>query len=432
MNIKIDIFNEMTWPQFEQLKEVQNLSRQDKVRHYNLYLDQLNIARFQNWYNSQSGGVIASVPTFEFTVNTANAGSTSSTQFKLPLVSSLPLNAVVDWGDGTTDAITTWNQAQTTHTYSSSGIYTIKITGELSGWQFNNGGDRFKILNIASWSALNISVPNGFYGCANLTCTATDAPIITTTSLANYFTDCINFNGAIGNWDVSNVTDMSTMFWIPSYDGSIFNQNIGNWNTSNVTTMLHMFYNASSFNNGGSSSINNWNVGNVTNMGAVFRRATAFNQPIGSWNTSKVTDMTSLFRDMTFNQPIGSWNVSNVISMSRMFQSSTAFNQPIGSWNTSKVTNMSNMFQEATAFNQDIGTWNISSVTNFSSFMLGKTAANFSAANLDAIYNGWSSRSVSSGRTILFGTIKYTAAGQAGRNILTGSPNLWSITDGGI
>ena len=56
MNIKIDIFNEITWPQFRQLREVQNLSERDKVRHYNFYLDQLNTARFNYWYSHQPKG----------------------------------------------------------------------------------------------------------------------------------------------------------------------------------------------------------------------------------------------------------------------------------------------------------------------------------------------------------------------------------------
>ncbi len=56
MNIKIDIFNEIPWSQFRQLKEIQNLSEQDKIKHYNFYLNQLNTARFQNWYNAQPKG----------------------------------------------------------------------------------------------------------------------------------------------------------------------------------------------------------------------------------------------------------------------------------------------------------------------------------------------------------------------------------------
>ena len=56
MNIKIDILNEITWPQFRQLREVQNLSERDRIKHYNFYLDQLNTARFHYWYSHQPKG----------------------------------------------------------------------------------------------------------------------------------------------------------------------------------------------------------------------------------------------------------------------------------------------------------------------------------------------------------------------------------------
>jgi hypothetical protein len=65
-------------------------------------------------------------------------------------------------------------------------------------------------------------------------------------------------------------------------------------------------------------------------------------------------------------------------------------------------------------------------------YLAGKTDLNYSSANLDAIYNGWSLLTVQPNLTINFGTIKYTLAGQAGKNILTGAPQNWTITDGGI
>jgi surface protein len=114
--------------------------------------------------------------------------------------------------------------------------------------------------------------------------------------------------------------------------------------------------------------------------------------------------------------------------MSFMFYNATAFNQAL-SFNTGAVTNMNGMFQGATAFQQNIGSWNVANVTNFTNFMSTKTPATFSTTNLDAIYNGWVT--VQSSRTITFGTAKYSAAGTAGRNYLTGTA-LWTITDGGL
>ena len=342
---------------------------------------------------------------FIFTIDTTKTGTTASTQFRLPLVSSGTVNFVVEWGDGTSDTITTFNQAQTTHTYPSGGTYEIKIRGILRGWQFNNGGDRLKMGVIKNWGCLNISVNSGFFGCSNLSCIATDAPVITSTSLLNYFRSCVNFNGPIGNWDVSGVGNMDLIF----YQSSSFNQPIGNWNTSNVTSMTSMFQEASSFNqdigfwdtskvvlmntmfqsatsfnNGGSSNINNWDTSSVTNMSLMFRFTNSFNQPIGDWDTSNVTTMQSMFNGSVFNQPIGDWDTSKVTNMNATF-SSSLFNQPIGSWNTSSVTTMNSMFNSSSVFNQDIGSWDVSKVTDFSSMFFNATS--FNNGNSDSIDN---------------------------------------------
>jgi surface protein len=51
-----------------------------------------------------------------------------------------------------------------------------------------------------------------------------------------------------------------------------------------------------------------------------------------------------------FNQPIGDWDTSKVTDMADMFGDATAFNQPIGDWDTSKVTNTGDMFQGASSW----------------------------------------------------------------------------------
>ena len=322
---------------------------------------------------------------FIFEINTANtsAGSTSNTQFSLPFVSTGTYNCVVDWGDSTSDLITTWDQAERTHTYSSTGTYTITITGICRGWSFANTGDRLKMLDISQWGVLKFttignSTLGAFRGCANMDVSATAPLEFDVPQIAGFFNLCPNL---IGN-----------------------------------------------------SSFSSWDVSNITNMNAMFSGATNFNQDISSWDVSNVTTLIAMFQNaVNFNQDISSWNVSKVINTSTMFFGATNFNQDISSWDVSNVLSMASMFRNSTSFNQNIGSWNVSKVNNFNFFMLGKSSGNFSASNLDAIYNGWSTLTfVNTGLTIDFGSIKYTSAGQAGKNILTSAPNNWTITDGGI
>jgi len=223
---------------------------------------------------------------------------------------------------------------------------------------------------------------------------------------------------------------MSGMFNV----ASAFNQNLSSWDVSKVTNFQSMFGSAIAFANGGSPDINNWtlNTSNPVNISYMFQSAFAFNQPLNNWNTSSVTDMSAMFNgNSIFNQPLNNWNTSAVKDMSFTFSNANSFNQPLNNWNTSSVTNMNNMFGYAASFNQNIGMWNVSNVLDFGGFMSGRSPY-LSPANLDAIYNGWSSRPVQPGITITFSFNKRTSASDTGKAILTGSPNNWVITDGGI
>ena len=88
-----------------------------------------------------------------------------------------------------------------------------------------------------------------------------------------------------------------------------------------------------------------WDVSQVTNMSNAFSGRVDFNADISAWDVSNVTDMTWMFIDaQLFNQPIGGWDVSSVNSMRDMFFIASSFNQPIGDWDVSNVTDMSYMF----------------------------------------------------------------------------------------
>ncbi len=319
-----------------------------------------------------------------------------SESITLPYSATAVYDGIINWGDGNTSVN---SYANRTHTYTTAGNYTVTITGAINGFAFNNTGDRTKIREVSQWGPLKLGNTGVFYGCSNLVLTGvTDTPnLVGVTSLDSLFYNCTSATtiNNINSWDVSSVTNMSNAF-----RGSKFNQNISSWDVSNVTNMLGLFF-GTIFN----QPLSGWNVSNVNNMVGMFFNNTVFNQPIGNWNVSGVTDMGLMFYNTSFNQPLSGWNVSNVTDMQFMFYTSS--------------------------FNQDIGNCNISGVTDFTNFMFGKTPATFSTTNLDAIYNGWSTKNPKTGENINFGTAKYTSASSAGRAILVGTYG-WTITDGGI
>jgi len=59
-------------------------------------------------------------------------------------------------GDGASDDITTYNQAEVTHTYATSGTYNVSIYGTINGFRFANGGDKLKIINILNKTIISV------------------------------------------------------------------------------------------------------------------------------------------------------------------------------------------------------------------------------------------------------------------------------------
>jgi surface protein len=337
---------------------------------------------------------------FTFSVKTDNAGTSSSTQFKYPTISGGSYNCVVDWGDGNTSTITTYNDTAWTHTYSSAGTYTIKISGVCTGIFMN--GDNLKWLTISNWGIFNPgNSGNWFLNCSNLTITATDVPSFTSvTTFVAAFKGCsaITTIPNIGTWNVSSITVFASMF-----DGAtLFNSSINAWTISSATSLGSMFKNASTYN----QSMNSWVLpsslttmasmfegatafdGNITSwvflanisLASMFYNASSFNQAIGSWGgLNYVTNVTSLFRDATsFDQSLSSWNLSAVTTTANMFQGASSFNSAIPTFDNS-LTNVTSMFRAATSFNQSISSIDTTNVTNFSSMFYEAISFNHSS-----------------------------------------------------
>ena len=130
-------------------------------------------------------------PDFISVWDTTQAGSASDTVV-LPLLSSGVYNGTIDWGDGSTSPLSYANRQ---HTYASGGTYTITINGNLiQGFSFGGSGDRLKLLDVTNCGNLALTTASAFFGCSNLTWTATDSPIILTNTLQQTFRNCTNFN----------------------------------------------------------------------------------------------------------------------------------------------------------------------------------------------------------------------------------------------
>ena len=305
--------------------------------------------------------------------------TTPAESFALPLESpaaGVTYNFNVDWGDGNDSDITVYNHADVTHTYVSAGTHEVKITGTIQGWSFNNNTNAPKMYELKSCGPLRVgNNGNYFYGCSNLTITATDVLDLTgTVDFIAFFRNC------------------SSLTTIPT---------IGSWDTVAVISMVAMFYGA-----------------------------TVFNQDISGWDVSSVTSIQHMFNSATvFNQDIGGWDTSSVASANSMFRSALAFNQNIGGWDTSLVTTMEEMFRSATAFDQNIDGWNITSLTNATSMFIYKA---ISTANYNALILSWSPQAQTIVANFHGGDSKYTGGGAVETARTAWIAKGWTITDGGV
>lgn len=180
------------------------------------------------------------------------------------------------WGDGTVDNLLT-------HTYNSSGIYTIKTKWTMSAniWLIGCDGINknmtdvskmfrdFKYLKTVDLSNLNPDITDVsymFYNCTRLT----NVYNINTSNITNMsymFYNCDNLDGSqFKDWDVSKVERMSYMFKGATITNCL---DLSNWDVSNVAWMSGMF-------NGCTAKdfidISNWKLrtGTVTELGVSF------------------------------------------------------------------------------------------------------------------------------------------------------------------
>lgn len=120
-------------------------------------------------------------------------------------------------------------------------------------------------------------------------------------------------NADLNDVDVSEITDMRHMF---SFNHTIKNIDISQWNVSKVTTMDCMFYDCKYFN----CDLSSWDVSNVRRMVRMFKDCAKFNSDLSGWNTENLEDAEYMFEKCkSFTYVLEDWDVSKLSNMKGMF-----------------------------------------------------------------------------------------------------------------
>lgn len=365
--------------------------------------------------NKSSGYIKEGI--FEFTIDTSlGTGAT----YTIPLSATGEYDFTVDWGDMTSDTITTYNQAETTHTYSSGGVYTIQIVGLCNGWKTDpQSSNRNKVVNISSWGDIRPSADLytfGLYenmnisakdkldtrGLTNLSyyfqgCISLDSPIEKwldlkgVNNVQGMLSGCKNFNHSIDGLDWSTITNASSFLADYSQE-AVFNQPV-NISSNSIVDINNFLYGQVSFNSdvilntpnvtdysnvlGGclayNKTIENIDLTSAKNIAYLVGFSTGFNQDIDiTLTTSDACDCTGLLYDTSFNSDINLQG-PNITSMTSLFRNSD-FNGTIANIDTSKVNSFSGMFRGSPFNHPSITTMNTNSASNFSDMFRDDTA----------------------------------------------------------
>ena len=224
--------------------------------------------------------------------------TTSSESITLPLRQNdgqgydFLYNFTVDWGDGSaTQTVSSFDDSNATHIYTSAGDYIVTIEGIAEAWYFNNSGSKDKIISVSSFGNTGWkNLESAFLGCSNLT-TFSGGITSSVNNMSKMFMDASSLTTLdVSVFDTSLVTDMSYMFTNLS---SLASLDLSNFETYRVTDMQYMFSGASALT---FLEISDLETRSVTNMNSMFSGVSSLGgMNLSGFETSQVTEMSNIF-----------------------------------------------------------------------------------------------------------------------------------------
>ena len=189
---------------------------------------------------------------------TWNNGSSNDDQIVIPAKSAGTYNGTMHWGDGTSDTITTWNDAAWTHTYAIEGDYYPTFIGTFSGWQNFGSSDPDKLLDIIQWGGMGFgNYTYVFWNSNDLeVISAIDAPVLGSNSNVLSSSEKVSKISVVG-WDFSSQTNLNNFF--AGNLNLVEITGLGDIDTSSVTIISSMLQNVSC-----NPDIQSWDVTSLT------------------------------------------------------------------------------------------------------------------------------------------------------------------------
>lgn len=211
----------------------------------------------------------------------------------------------------------------------------ITNLGDLSNWNvgkvtdfgfaFRRTGKLLSIGNISNWNVKNSNSFRYMFFQSG----------ITSIDMSNWVfdekkTSTINFSGMFG--DAKNLVEIIGLERFPMHRGN---------------TLQQTFYNCKALKE---LNIGNWDVSNITNMQQAFGGCTSLTTlDLSNWNTSKVTTINSCFSNcsLLMDLDLRGWNTKALTNMNYAFSSCISLQEiNLSGWDTGSITNAENVFSD--------------------------------------------------------------------------------------